>query len=140
MLHLVHHRALQPDEVAGEAVVEDLAASIVQQLVAEGAAGKHGIEVSAAGAFEEKHRARSDGQLARLEGFDELELFGGEGPEHLLAAQRTAFARYLAPRGSLGLRRRFRSFVTRRHQPSAAPDVFQGWSFRDLQNYLAGSS
>ena len=81
MLHRPDHRALQPDEVARQAVIENLPPSVFQRLEAEGPAAEQGEELRAMGAFGQDHRAGLGHQLAALEAGDETQFFRREGPE-----------------------------------------------------------
>ena len=52
MLHLAHQAALQPDQVARQQIVQDLAAAVGQQLVAKAQPEEHRVEMRAVGAFD----------------------------------------------------------------------------------------
>src|SRR6187549_19120 len=81
MLHGADDRALQPDQVAGQHVVENLPASVLQRLVAEGPAAQQREQLRRMRALRQDHGARLGNQLAALEIGDEFELFRAEGPE-----------------------------------------------------------
>ncbi|CCV11134.1 hypothetical protein MESS4_280071 [Mesorhizobium sp. STM 4661] len=70
MLHLAHQAALQPDEISWHGIVQDLAAPVRQQFVAEGPAGKHRVEMGAVAALDQDSGALVDGELALLERAD----------------------------------------------------------------------
>ena len=81
MLHFADDRALQPDEIARQQVVEDLPAPIFERLVAKRPAREQRKELCAVRPFREDHRAGISRQFAALEGVDELQLIGRERTE-----------------------------------------------------------
>src|SRR5579862_1249368 len=92
MLHLVHESALQADHIARQRVIENLPATVIEHLVAEGPAVQHGVEIFTARTFAQKARPRIDPQLVNLEGLDECKFVGGELAQARPLAQRTLLA------------------------------------------------
>src|SRR5262249_46381485 len=93
MLHLLHQRALQADHVRGKRIVEDLPASVVEHLVAEGPAAEHSIKLLAARSFTQEARARLDTKLVDLEFLYEGQFFAAEFTQAGAWPKRTLFAR-----------------------------------------------
>jgi hypothetical protein len=93
MLHLAHESALQADHVSRQRVVQDLAATIIKDLVTKGPSLENGVQMFAVSAFAEKAYTGLDAQFVHLERFDELELFPREFAQAGASAQWAQFAR-----------------------------------------------
>ena len=73
VLHLLHQGSLQPDEIAGQHVVEDLPTAVFQGFVAKRPTGQNREKVRAVGTFNQKCRPGVGNKLARLEARQELQ-------------------------------------------------------------------
>ena len=88
MLHFAHEGALQADHVGRQRVVQDLTATVIEDLVTKGPSFEDGVQMFAASTFAEKTYAGLDAQFIDLERFDELELFPREFAQARAFAQR----------------------------------------------------
>ncbi|CDX34668.1 hypothetical protein MPLSOD_20192 [Mesorhizobium sp. SOD10] len=98
MLHLAHQASLQADEIARHGVIEDLPASVGQELVTERPARQNGVEMRAVAAFHQNCRPLVDREFSALESAYERQLLLFKCAKGRQWPQWARFARILATR------------------------------------------
>jgi len=99
VIHIALHRRLNADEVARQCEARDLAAPVVQGLVAERPAFEQRKQLVGGAAFLEHRRRRPGAQLSHLQRRDKVELLVANGVKDLADPERALRARNVVAEG-----------------------------------------